>query len=273
MKRRPRRGTLLLLGLLASMGLTLSAPSAAAVTVQAGETTLPAGSARLRESTTYVSLRAFCEAMGADSVTWKNGRAEVSANGWTLTAVPGQKYLTVNGRVFYVPGGVELSAEGRTMVPVRTVAAAYGADVFWQPGEVTVTRGTGSAASGESVYDEDELYWLSRIISAESKGESLEGQIAVGNVVLNRVKSPAFPDSIYGVIFDSRYAVQFEPVSNGTVYDAPTPQSVIAAKLVLEGASTAGECLYFYAPALSAGTWIKQNRVYSHTIGCHRFYL
>ena len=49
--------------------------------------------------------------------------------------------------------------------------------------------------------------------------------------------------------------------------------SVIAAKLALEGANTAGECLYFYAPALSAGSWINGNRTYSHTIGCHRFYL
>ena len=118
-----------------------------------------------------------------------------------------------------------------------------------------------------------DLYWLSRIISAESQGESLTGQIAVGNVVLNRVKSAEFPNSIPAVIFDRKHDVQFTPVSNGTVYLPPTAQSVEAAKRALSGESTAGGAMYFYAPALSQGVWINANRTYLMTIGCHRFYL
>ena len=87
-------------------------------------------------------------------------------------------------------------------------------------------------------YSEEDLYWLARIISAESRGEPLEGQIAVGNVVLNRVDSDNYPDTIKEVIFDRNHGVQFEPVENGTVYDDPTPTSVLAAKLALEGAWT-----------------------------------
>ena len=64
-----------------------------------------------------------------------------------------------------------------------------------------------------------------------------------------------------------------EPVENGSVYLEPVPASVLAAKLCLEGASVVGECMYFFAPALSPGTWIVNNRTYSTTIGCHRFYL
>ena len=118
-----------------------------------------------------------------------------------------------------------------------------------------------------------DLYWLSRIISAESRGETLTGQIAVGNVVLNRVKSAEFPNSIPAVIFDRKHDVQFTPVSNGTVYLPPTAQSVEAAKRALSGESTAGRAMYFYAPALSQGVWINANRTYLMTIGCHRFYL
>ena len=95
----------------------------------------------------------------------------------------------------------------------------------------------------------------------------------MGNVVLNRVESGQFPDTIPGVIFDRVDGVQFEPVKNGTVYDEPTAQSVEAARRVLEGENVIGDALYFYAPALSQGVWINANRTYAQTIGCHRFYL
>ena len=122
--------------------------------------------------------------------------------------------------------------------------------------------------------NEEDLYWLSRIISAESRGETLIGQIAVGNVVLNRVRSEKFADSVKDVVFevDSGY-VQFEPVSNGTIYDEPTYRSMLAAKMALAGCDIVGDSLYFFSPALSSGSWIRANRTYLTTIGCHRFYL
>ena len=94
----------------------------------------------------------------------------------------------------------------------------------------------------------------------------------MGNVVLNRVADEQFPDTIKDVVFDTKNGVQFEPTSNGTIYDEPTQSAVLAAKLCLDGADVVGDCLYFYAPALSAGTWIVNNRTYHTTIGCHRFF-
>ena len=114
---------------------------------------------------------------------------------------------------------------------------------------------------------------LSRIIYAESGAEPMDGQIAVGNVVLNRVASSEFPNSVAGVIFDRVNGTQFEPVENGTVYRTPSPQSAEAAVRVLNGDNTIGSALYFYAPALSQGVWIQNNRTFLKTIGCHRFYL
>ena len=122
-------------------------------------------------------------------------------------------------------------------------------------------------------HDAADLYWLSRIISAESRGETMDGQIAVGNVVLNRVAAEEFPDTIPDVIFDRKHDVQFTPVSNGTVYLRPAAASVEAAKRALDGENVVGEAKYFYAPALSQGVWINANRTYHMTIGCHRFYL
>ena len=106
----------------------------------------------------------------------------------------------------------------------------------------------------------------------EETAKPLEGQIAVGNVVLNRVSSGDFPDSIPEVIFDDENGVQFEPVSNGTVAGEPTELSLEAARRALSGENTAGDALYFFAPALSQGAWIDSSRTYRQTIGCHRFY-
>ena len=143
-----------------------------------------------------------------------------------------------------------------------------GGDAQWDP-----YLDGAAVTTAEAEHDAVDLYWLSRIISAESRGEPMEGQIAVGNVVLNRVASKTFPDTIPTVVFDRQYAVQFEPVSNGTVYDTPAASSVEAARRVLNGEKTVEGALYFYAPALSPGTWIVSNRTYLTTIGCHRFFL
>ena len=95
----------------------------------------------------------------------------------------------------------------------------------------------------------------------------------MGNVVLNRVADKQFPNTVKEVIFDDKYAIQFEPVENGTVYDEPTDSAVLAAKISLEGADVIGPALYFYAPALSPVNWINQNRPFYMTIGCHDFHL
>lgn len=268
-----RRKILILLLSLALMFGVGTAASALELEV-AGRNMTEAAGARLVCGQTYVALRAVMEEVRPDAqVSWEGGKAVVRAADLELTAIPGTNYIMANGRAIYVPDGILLE-NGRTLVPLRPLAKALGAEVTWDG--ATATAGLvpgGRAISGsESYYGADDLYWLSRIISAESRGEPLVGKIAVGNVVLNRVKSDEFPDTIYEVIFDSRWGGQFEPVRNGTVYNTPTEESVLAAKLVLDGANTAGESLYFLAPDLTSNHWTMENRPYVTTIGCHWFY-
>jgi N-acetylmuramoyl-L-alanine amidase len=222
--------------------------------------------------TTYISLRALAGTLDSDAaVWWKDGAARVEGEGLSLTARPGENQILVNGKTVSVPLGVRVS-QGRVLLPVRVLAQAFGAAVYWNPltGEVALL--TDLARDSRSV-NADDLYWLSRIISAESQGEPLEGQLAVGNVVLNRVQSGQFPDTIYDVIFDSRWGGQFEPVRNGTVYNTPTQESILAAHLCLEGVNVVGDSLYFLDPALAQNLWTTQNCTYVATIGCHEFYL
>lgn len=224
--------------------------------------------ARIWNNTTYISLRYISESLDPNCVIiWDNNTAFVQTNSMELTAREGDTYLTVNGAKIAVPNGIK-NINGRILVPLRPLAQAFSATVYWN----SIKKQAAVINTLNESYDSDELYWLSRIISAESRGEPLEGKIAVGNVVLNRVKSAQFPNTIYGVIFDERWGGQFEPVRNGTVYQDPTEESILAAKLCLSGANVIGDSIYFLAPALAQNFWIVENREYVATIGCHDFY-
>lgn len=261
----------------AILGLTLAAalalPASAADVLSVNGRNLWAESqARLVErDTTYVSLRTVAGVLAPDAdVTWEDGTAWVRGEGLALSARPGEQWLSVNGRALYIPHGVRLE-EGSTLVPVRALAQALGGQVEWSAKKgVTLTPGDGRPEAAP--YTEEDLYWMARIISAESRGEPLLGKLAVGTVVLNRVRSDEFPDTVHDVIFDRAWGVQFTPVANGTVYDEPTQESVLAAKLVLDGARAAGDSLYFIAPELTDNHWTMENRTYVTTIGCHWFY-
>lgn len=248
----------------------LSVPAANAAVVEVDGVPLTVEQGWGENGTSYITLRSLSR-FGDYDLHWDGERAVLTGDGIELTAVPGQPYVEVNGRVLYVAGGVGV-LEGKTYLPLRVAADATGGLLGWDSDTATASLSLEDADAPQADYDEEELYWLSRIISAESRGEELRGQIAVGNVVLNRVAHENYPDSVHGVVFDANYGIQFEPVSNGTVYDDPTRNSVLAAKMALEGADIVGDCIYFYAPALSAGNWIRANAEYFATIGCHKFY-
>ena len=225
--------------------------------------------AYIKNGITYVPLVPFLRALGGWEVTWNTASRTATAETdlFTLTVPVGKDHVTANGFLYGLNGNCVI-IDGRTYVPLRAFANLFGASVTFTDRNTPITVTSSRAIS----YTEEDFYWLSRVISAESQGESLYGQIAVGNVVLNRVRSPEFPNTIRSVVFDTKNAVQFEPTANGTIYHEPTAQSILAARLVLNGSDSAGDCMYFFNPDLSQGTWIRENRTYFTTIGCHRFY-
>ena len=248
-----------------------------ALTIDGELTAWESGSPRLIEGITYVPLREFCSYMGEFTISWSetDKSARVIGAGLEITAQEGLPYIIVNERVFF-GGGRTFIDHGVLYVPVRTVAKAYGTPVSWEVsdgrGRVALTRTGVRAEHADAVYDGEVLYWLSRIISAESRGESLTGQIAVGNVVLNRVRNEQFPNSVYDVIFDTRFGVQFTPIANGTIYNEPAPSSVIAAKICLEGYTLSDNIYYFLNKSMATSLWVHNNRPYVMTIGAHSFY-
>lgn len=188
----------------------------------------------------------------------------------SLTAVKGQRYVTANGRCLYLEDGVR-TVSGMAAIPVRTLAQILTMGVTYenQNGQVHLTSPAvpGYLMDGEAAYDENDLLWLSRIIYSESGNQSLEGKIAVGNVVMNRVNSDSFPDTVYDVIFQKN---QFSPASSRSIYRDPNPESVVAAKLVMEGAVVLDGVLFFNRAGLNC--YASRNRDYVATIGEHAFY-
>jgi len=128
------------------------------------------------------------------------------------------------------------------------------------------------AARGTS-YTATDLYWLARIIHAEAEAEPYAGKVAVGNVILNRVKSGSFPNTIKGVIFEYYEGIpQFSPVADGTIYNTPNADSISAAKAAFSGTNYIGSATYFFNPDKSEGTWIIQHKTFVKRIGNHVFY-
>ena len=175
------------------------------------------------DGVTYVPLRRFCDIFAPNgTMTWNGttSTARFRTDSLDLTVRVGRLYITANGHSLYTVGAVRNLA-GHLYVPIRPLARAFVAALKWDAaaGAVVLTRSSGSSAIARASYNADEVYWLSRIISAEASVEPFVGQIAVGNVVLNRVRSREFPNTIYGVIFDRKHGTQFSPVAFGTIYE------------------------------------------------------
>ena len=255
--------------------LDLSEKSYAGVRVILDGNDIISNKGRIINSVTYVPLRAFCDALGGATVTWdQNTRtAKVSTSKVTVYAKQGALYLQANDRYFYTVEPIA-NIDGTLFVPIRPLAKAFGLELEWDNSLRAVLLGSGGKVpvSGSSFYKSDEVLWMARIIHAEAAGEPFNGKIAVGNVVLNRVRSPQYPNTIYGVIFDRKHGTQFSPVSFGTIYNTPSAESVIAAKICLEGYSLSDDALFFMNPRLATTSWIAQNRPYLFTIGNHLFY-
>ena len=240
-----------------------------------------------RNGVTYVTVSSFVSMLDPEAmVEEENGAVTVNAarvsqvedglgntatvveETLSLTVQAGASYIVANGRYLYAKDDLILLGDS-VAAPVRLLARVFNLDVGYdgEAGTVVLNHiGEGAyLLPGDSYYNGDTLYWLSRIINAESGNQVLEGKIAVGNVVMNRVKDPRFPDTVYDVLFQKN---QFTPVSTGSIYREPNWESVLAAKLVMDGAEVMPTALFFNG----VGSRAFRGRTYVSTIGSHNFY-
>lgn len=127
-----------------------------------------------------------------------------------------------------------------------------------QPSSSTSTS-TSASSSSTATVDSSSLFWLSRLIEAEASGESLKTKVAIGDVVLHRVQSSAYPNTVQGVIFQiSGGHYQFTPVLNKTIYNTPSSSSVQAATEALQQSVdyVPGAYVFFTPSKTPNGSWV-----------------
>ena len=203
---------------------------------------------------TYAPLDSFLSTAGCRSTV------KLEADGYVLSA---------EGRAVYSEG-VAFESDGVRYVPLRSLVTLLGGKTEWDAGTSTANVTAGSVIrSSSAVYNEDDLYWLSRIIYSESGNQPFDGMVAVGNVVMNRVANPSFPNNIHDVVFAES---QFTPVKTGTIYRDPSDYAVMAAKVCLEGFRFEGEPLFFLQLNVATDYWMVYNCEYVFTIADHTFY-
>lgn len=128
---------------------------------------------------------------------------------------------------------------------------------------ITLSSSGGSSSQAST----GDVYLLARIIYGEARGEPYKGQVAIGAVVLNRVRSASFPNTIAGVIYQRG---AFDAVTDGQINLAPNETAVRAARDALNGWDPTGGCLFYYNPRTATSRWMLSRPVLLR-IGNHAF--
>lgn len=126
-------------------------------------------------------------------------------------------------------------------------------------------RGGGGGGTGVTRSKDRDL--LARVISAEAKGEPYEGQVAVGAVILNRIRDSRFPNTLAGVVYETH---AFESVSIGAIYRSPAASTVRAAQDALNGWDPSNGAVFFWNPSKPVSKWIWSRPIVKR-IGNHVF--
>lgn len=190
---------------------------------------------------------------GSSGATVKEIQTRLKNWGYYSGSVDGIYGSQTEKAVRYFQSKNGLSVDGQ--VGNQTLAA-----LGMQPGSASGGGSTGSGSSGD-------LNLLARLISAEARGEPYEGQVAVGAVVLNRVRHPSFPNSISAVIYQPD---AFTCLYDGQ-FDQPVAESAYrAARDAMNGWDPSYGAIYYFNPATATSKWIW-SRPLIVTIGRHRF--
>lgn len=132
---------------------------------------------------------------------------------------------------------------------------------------IGISSSSSSSSGSYGGYSSSDYNLLARVISAEARGESYTGQVAVGAVILNRVRHPSFPNSVAGVIYQpGAFTCMTDGQFNKTVADS----AYKAAKDALNGWDPSGGAIYYYNPKTAVSKWIRSRPIIT-TIGRHVF--
>ncbi|MBR3995495.1 MAG: cell wall hydrolase [Clostridia bacterium] len=222
----------------------------------------------------YVPVRYASEALGA-TVTWDavTSTAAVTKGSSKLVFVPADNCCYINDYWNYAPQKLE---NGTLYTDAYFIFKSLGGTVEVNSQnyeiKVSIPEYTVPDSYIEKYYNEEDLYWLSRIVTCESGSVSFEAKVMVANVILNRRESNLFPNTVYDVIYDTKHGVQFPPAQKGNVVKAkPTADTIVACRAALNGLDLAPDCLYFTYSTNKTG-WVARTRILYKVLGRQAFY-
>ena len=176
----------------------------------------------------------------------------------------------------YMTGSADGVYGAQTQAAVKQFQRKYGLTADGRVGPATAAKmgitltssgsGASSSATTASIVSSDHRL-LSKLVYAEARGEPYKGQVAVAAVVLNRVKSSSFPNTISGVIYQKG---AFSCVTDGQINLTPDDTAIRAARDAMNGWDPTGGCLYYYNPKTASDQWIR-TRTVKTVIGNHSF--
>lgn len=168
----------------------------------------------------------------------------------------------------YYNGAVDGIYGSQTVEAVRRFQRKNGLTADGVCGPATLRAlGINTGASSAGAGRQDDLYLLAKMISAEARGEPYIGQVAVGAVILNRVKHPSFPNTIAGVLYQPG---AFTALTDGQFNLEPEAQCKNAARDAMNGWDPSGGAIYYYNPEKSTSSWIFSRETIA-VIGKHIF--
>ncbi len=223
---------------------------------------------RLTAAFLMVSLF-FTSALAISSLNTKMGE---DTDALSKYGSRGQEVRTIQQKLKnwgYYDGEVDGIFGSKTQAAVKAFQRKNGLTVDGIAGPNTL-RAMGiasSSSSSSSSVSQSDLNLLARMISAEARGEPYVGQVAVGAVILNRVRHPSFPNTISGVLYQSG---AFSALYDGQFNEPVADSAYKAARDALNGWDPTGGCIYYYNPKTATNQWIRTLPIVT-TIGRHVF--
>lgn len=224
--------------------------------------------------------------------TWQGVSQETFSNATLKYGSSGQDVHELQGRLQflgYYHGNIDGAFGWQTQRAVKDFQYKFGLKVDgiagsdtkakltratknWSPG---ANQNTGGGGAGNQTYSvtnefglsENDLKLMANAVYGEARGEPFEGQVAVAAVILNRVRSDKFPDTVSGVIFQPR---AFTAVDDGQIWLEPNETARRAVQQALNGWDPTNNCLYYFNPDTATSAWIW-TRPQVKRIGKHIF--
>lgn len=207
----------------------------------------------LEDGTVYVPVRALCEALGA-TVAWDEMAQSATVTKGDVALRFSETDPSMHKAQLY---------HDSFCTPVRIIAESFGFKVDWDNKyyNVLITMDgyeVPAAYINHNAYSDEDVLLLAKLIYAEAGACTFNEQLGIGEVVMNRIASPSYPSTVSGVIYDTKWSVQFPPAFDGSLDREPSGIALIAAKCVMHGTNVVGGSIGFTYTG-DTTSWITQN--------------